>query len=326
MEKKMKRTILFTLMLCMLLLVGCGAKESESIRVGSLKGPTTIGLLQMMNAENNYEFTMAVTPDEITGKLMNGDLDIALIPANVAAVLQWKAKADIQILDVNTLGVLYMVSGASDITSFEDLRGRTICLTGKGTSPDLVLQYLLEKNGVMLDEVVLEYKSEVTEVAQLLTQDTQVIGVLPQPFVTACCMQNESLNIVFDLTSEWEKVSEDGSTLVTGVTVATRDFIEKKPKAVEKFLKAHAASAEYANKNLDETAVWAVEQGIIAKEPVAKKAIPDCKVTCVTGKEMKQSVTAYYQMLFEYNAALLGNPDTAPTDAAWDKLYYKAQE
>ena len=305
-------------------------REQTEVRVGSLKGPTTIGLLELMNASgDNYTFTMATQADELTGMLVKGDLDIALIPANLAAVLYWSSNAELQVIDVNTLGVLDMVSNDGEINDVEDLKERTIYLTGKGTSPDIVLQYLLEANGISTDEVTLEYKTEATEVAAVLAAEEQqgnaAVGVLPQPFVTAACAQNENLQVVLDLTKEWEKVQQDGSSLVTGVTVATKAFIEEHPAAVETFLADHGNSVTYVNENVDQAAKWAVEKGIIAKEPIARKAIPDCNVVCITGDEMKQALTGYFRTLYEANPQVVGNPSTPPDDALWDDLYYGAE-
>lgn len=304
--------------------------ETLEVRVGSLKGPTTIGLLPMMNASGGcYTFTMATQADELTGMLVKGDLDIALIPANLAAVLYWNSNAEIQIIDVNTLGVLYVVSNDGEISSVEDLKGRTIYLTGKGTGPDIVLQYLLEANGVSKEDVTLEYKTEATEVAAALAaeeeQGNAAVGVLPQPFVTVACAQNENLQMVLDLTKEWEKVQQDGSSLVTGVTVATKAFVEEHPEAVDAFLTDHGNSVTYVNENPDQAAQWAVEKEIIAKEPIARKAIPNCNVVCLTGTDMKQALTGYFRTLYEANPKVVGDPDTAPDDASWEALYYGVQ-
>lgn len=335
--KKFSR-ILITLGMTVMLLAGCTnasqpAQETKvSVRVGSLKGPTTIGLLQLMDeAEQgktalDYSFTMATQADELAGKLLTGDLDIALIPANLAANLYWGSNAKLQIIDVNTLGVLYLVSRDSELKNIGDLKGRTIYLTGKGTSPDIVLQYLLKANGISTDDVTLEYKTEATEVAAVLTtgaeQSDEAVGVLPQPFVTVACAQDEELQVVMDLTKEWEKVQQDGSSLVTGVTVANREFIENHPDAVEAFLTDHRNSVDYINGNVDQAAAWAVAKEIIAKEPVARKAIPGCNVVCITGADMKQALGGYFMALYEANPKVVGEPAVEPKDALWDDLYY----
>ena len=222
--------------------------DDTVVRVASLKGPTSLGLLFLMDkaekgeTSNAYEFQMATGADEILPLMVKGDLDIALIPANVASILYHKTQGGVEVIDINTLGVLYMVSGENDLTDFTDLKGKTIYLTGKGTTPDYVLQYLLTANGMSVDDVTLEYKSEATEVASVLAEDPTAIGLLPQPFVTAACMQNDALKVIFDLNEEWNKIQGvSGSSMVTGVTVVRKEFLEEHEDAVKSFMEEHKA-------------------------------------------------------------------------------------
>ena len=285
---------------------------AADIKIGSLKGPTSMGLVYLMDqadkgeAANNYEFTMAATADELLPSMISGDLDIVLVPANVASVLYNKTEGAVSVIDINTLGVLYMVSGDDTIQSMEDLKGRTVYLTGKGTTPDFVLQYLLKENGLTAD-VTLEYKSEATEVAAVLTENTEVIGVLPQPYVTAACAQNENLSVVLDLTQEWAAVQgEGGSSLVTGVTVVRNAFLEENKAAVDKFLEEHAASAAFANEHVEEAAELVAAAGIIEKAPVAVKAMPKCNITYIDGSDMQTALSGYLTVLFEQDASSVG--------------------
>ena len=285
---------------------------AADIKIGSLKGPTSMGLVYLMDqadkgeAANNYEFTMAATADELLPSMISGDLDIVLVPANVASVLYNKTEGAVSVIDINTLGVLYMVSGDDTIQSMEDLKGRTVYLTGKGTTPDFVLQYLLKENGLTAD-VTLEYKSEATEVAAVLTENTEVIGVLPQPYVTAACAQNENLSVVLDLTQEWAAVQgEGGSSLVTGVTVVRNAFLEENKAAVDKFLEEHAASAAFANEHVEEAAELVAAAGIIEKAAVAVKAMPKCNITYIDGSDMQTALSGYLTVLFEQDASSVG--------------------
>ncbi len=287
--------------------------EETIVRVGSMKGPTTLGLLPLMDkqekgtAEGYYEFTMVTAADELLPMVIKGELDIALVPANVAAVLYQKAEGQIAVIDINTLGVLYMVSGDSSIENVSDLKGRTIYLTGKGTTPDFVLRYLLSENGIAESDVTLEYKSEATEVAVLLAENPGAIGLLPQPFVTVACSQNEALKVVLDATEEWKKLQgEDGSSLVTGVTIVRKAFLEEQEGAVLRFMAEHEKSAKEANANVEQTAALAVEAGIIAKEAVAAKAIPNCNITYIDGEDMKQALTGYLEVLFNQSEEAVG--------------------
>lgn len=311
-----KTKVLCLLLAGILLLGGCGGSsgsKTADFKVGALKGPTTIGLLRLMEkaenneTENTYTFTMAVGADELTPLLIQGELDMALVPANVAAIVYNRTQGGVCVVDINTLGVLYIVSGDEGIGTFEDLKGKTIYLTGRGTTPDYAMQYLLSANGIDLNEVNLEYRSEATEIAAMLAENPEDIAVLPQPFVTVACAQNEQLAIRLSLTEEWERVEgEDGSRLVTGVTVVRREFLEENPEAVALFLTEHAESTEYTETNLDETAALCVKAEIIANENVAKKAIPYCNITCMTGEEMKQALSGYLESLYELNQESVG--------------------
>lgn len=293
------------------------------IRVGSLKGPTSMGLVSLMDqaakqeTDRAYEFTMAGKADELVGKIANGDLDIALLPANVASVLYSKTQGNVTVLDINTLGVLYVVASDDSIRSMADLKGHTIYMTGKGTTPEYAMNYLLGANGLSTNDVDLQFKAEATEVAALLKEDPSAIAVLPQPFVTAACIQNEALKPVLDLTEQWNLVNqESGSMMVTGVTLVRNDFLKENGAAVEAFLEDHKASTLFANEKPQEAAELIASQGIVEKAPIALKALPSCNIVCLTGQEMKDALSGYLSVLFEQDAKAVGGALPA------DDFYY----
>lgn len=314
--KKIKKMVAVYVILAVMMSIftGCGkTSDVTQIRVGSLKGPTSMGLLFLMQeaeeggAEGNYAFTMAAQADELLPLMVKGEMDIALVPANVASVLYNKMQGQLAVLDINTLGVLYMVTGDGTIESVEDLKGRTIYLTGKGTTPDYVLHYILSENGMTEADYTLEYKSEASEVAALLAEKPQAVGLLPQPFVTAACIQNEALKVVLDMNEEWTKLQgEDGSRVVTGVTVVRKEFLKEHEAAVKVFLKEHEESTGAINEDVQTGASLAVAAGIVAKEAIAQKAIPACNITCMQGAEMQQALSGYLEVLFEQNPESVG--------------------
>ena len=288
-------------------------RDPAVIRVGSLKGPTSLGLLHLMDkaskgeTTDSYEFRMTTGADELLPLMIKGELDIILVPANVAAVLYQKTNGGVEVIDINTLGVLYMVTGTAELNSIADLKGKTVYLTGKGTTPEASLRYLLDACGLEEKDVSLEFKSEAAEVAAVLAENPDAIGLLPQPIVTAACMQNENLKVALDMNEEWLRVQgEAGNGMVTGVTVARKDFIAENPEAVAAFLEEHEASAAAVNEDPAAGAVLAVEAGIVAKEPIAQKAIPQCNIVCITGEEMKKALSGYLQVLHDFNAELVG--------------------
>ena len=285
---------------------------TEPLRIAGLKGPTTMGLVNLLSMEQagtaamDYDLQLYGAADEIVPLLIKGELDMAAIPANLAATLYQKTNGGIQAVAVNTLGVLYVVEQGDTVHSMADLKGRTILSTGKGTTPEYVLRYLLRKNGIDPDkDVKIEYYSEASEVtAQMAATKKDAIAVLPQPYVTAAQMKDSSLRVVLDLTREWNKVCD--TQLITGVTVVRTAYAEEHPEEVINFLKDYQKSVDAANDDLDGTAALCEEVGVVAKAAIAKKALPKCNIVYRIGDEMKADVNAYLQVLYDASPAAVG--------------------
>lgn len=298
------------------------ASSDVTLRVGSLKGPTSMGLLSLMDkaskgeSKGSYDFTMVTAADELLAKVISGDLDIALVPANMASILYNKTNHGVNVIDINTLGVLYVVSSDDSIKSIADLKGKTVYMTGKGTTPDYVINYLLASNGLTTEDVKLEYKSEATEVAAVLKEQPGAIGLLPQPFVTVAMAQNETLGMVLDLTAEWDKIQDgQGGSLVTGVTICRSELFGSpdSAEAVNIFMAEHKESAAFAVDHVEETAELVAAAGIIEKAPVAAKALPYCSIVYTDGEIMKTMLDGYLNVLFAQDPKSIGG--TLPDDA-----------
>lgn len=279
--------------------------EGVKINLAALKGPTSIGLLKLIGDEKEtVNYTLAGVADEITAPFLKGELDIIAVPANLASVLNSKKPGEISVLAVNTLGVLYLVDTKNEIKSIQDLEGKTVYSTGKGTTPEFVFNYILDKNGLK-DKVTVEYVSEATELAALLSAEKASLAILPQPYVTTVLQQNENAKIALSLTEEWKKVS-GGTEMITGVVIAKKSYVEANKETVDLFLKKYEDSIKYANENVSETADACVEYGIIAKKSIAEAALPYCNVAFIGGEDMKAAVSAYLKVLFDQNPNSVG--------------------
>ena len=297
-------------------------KEKVDVTIAAMKGPTALGMLKLMeDAEagttaNNYKFTIAGAADEITASLIKGEIPIAAVPCNLASVLYNKSNGGVTMLGINTLGVLYIVETGETVKTVEDLRGKTIYSTGKGTTPEYTLNWLLKSAGMEPGkDVTVEYKSEATEVAAILSQKENAVAMLPQPYVTTVLMNNEKARIALDVTKEWEALNE-GSTVVTGVVVANTKYLTENPDVVNAFLEEYAVSAAYTVENVEEAAALS-EKFDIFKAAIAKKAIPYCNIVLIEGDEMKTKANAYLNVLFEQNPSSVGG--TLPAD----NFFYK---
>ena len=288
---------------------------SDKIAVGALKGPTAMGIAQLLD-DDSYDFTIAASPDEIVPQIVQGNVDIAAVPSNLAAVLYQKTQKNVSVLAVNTLGVLYLVENGESIQSVEDLKGKTIYASGKGATPEYALEYVLSANGIDPEkDVTIEYKSEHAEVVAALANDQTAAGLLPQPFVTTALMKNDSLRVALDLNQLWQDGVSDDSQLVTGVVVVRNDYLKEHEADVDAFMDAYQASVEFVNSDPDQAAKIIGTHDIIAEE-VAKKAIPDCSIVFVEGEEMQTMLSGYLSTLEQQNPEMVGGqlPD--------DDFYY----
>ena len=300
--------------------------EPVDVNVMPLKGPTAMGMVKLMDDADsgnvdteNYSFEIAASADEVTPKLIQGETDIAAVPANLASVLYNKTEGQIQVLAVNTLGVLYIVENGDSIHSVSDLAGRTIYASGKGSTPEYALNFILEKNGLTPGtDVTIEWKSEHSECVSALAQDPEGIAMLPQPFVTTAQAKNPNLKVALDLTEEWDKVMENEETkssLLTGVVVVRKEFAEENPEAVEDFMDRYADSVKYVNDNVEEAAKLVGNYDIVT-EDVAVKAIPECNIVCITGEDMKEQLSGYLAVLKD------ANPESIGGELPGDDFYY----
>ena len=321
-----------TLALCLtalLLLTACGKQEAPetpeapeeeavTMRVGALKGPTAMGLAMLEGTEGDdprYALTIGASADELTPGLLKGELDVACVPANLAAVLYNQTEGSVVVLGINTLGVLYIVENGNAVQSLADLEGKTMVASGKGSTPEYALRYLLEENGVNPDGgVIIDWKSEHSECVSALASGAATIAMLPQPFVTVAQGKMGELRTALDLTAEWDAL-DNGSALLTGVVVSTRDFVEAHPQAVSAFLTDYAASVEAVNADPAAAAVKIGELGIV-EAAVAEKALPGCNIVCITGADMREKLSGYLQVLFD------AAPDSVGGAMPGDDFYY----
>ena len=321
---------LLALMLCAAFAVGCAKTNGEgdattpaadgtseesttvqpaaptTMRVATLKGPTGMGMAKLMDdakqegaLKNTYEFTVASAPTELTASIIKGDFDIAALPTNLAATLYQKTGGAIKVAAVNTLGVLYVLENGETVQSIADLRGKTLYATGQGSTPEYILRYVLEKNGIDPEkDLTIEYMTA-------MAAGTVSLGVLPEPNVTTAMVQNADLRVALNLTKEWEAAAP-GTTVMQGCIVVSTKFAEEQPQALAEFLQAYKASVSYINENPDEGSALIEAAGIIPKAAIAKKALKNCNITYIDGEEMQQKLAAFLQVLYDASAASVG--------------------
>ncbi len=294
--------------------------QKADVSVAALIGPTGMGLAPLMDkqdkgeAENNYTFTLSGTPDDIVAKITSGEADIAAVPVNLAPALYSKTSGKVQLLAVNTLGVLYVVERGDTVQSVADLAGKTLYASGQAATPEYVLNFILSQNGIdPAEDLTVEYKADHSELASLVTAGKADLAILPEPFVTTVTSKDPDLRVALDLTEEWDKIEGGNSALIMGVMIVRKDFAEQNPQALASFMDEYKASTGYVNTNIPESAALIEKYGIMPSAALAEKAIPNCNIVYIDGQEMKDKVAPLYQILFDSNPKSIGGalPDDA---------------
>ena len=305
----MKRMIAAALICALCLTCACGSTDGTDddgvIKIGALTGPTAMGLVKLMDdaenglTQNAYEFTLKSEAAAFGAALASGELDIAAVPSNLAALLYNNTEGAVKLLAVNALGVLYVVERGESVTRLSDLSGRTLYAAGEGAVPEFTLRYLTD--GLEVPPTVC-WCSDTTEVLSRLAADENAVAMLPQPFVTAAQSRLDGLRIALDLNELWEQT---GCSAVTGVIAVNSRFAAEHPDELEAFMSEYAASVDLVLNNTDEAAKL-IGRYEIVPEPVAKKALPACNICCITGDSMVTLMQSYYAVLFDIDPASVG--------------------
>lgn len=285
------------------------AAVAAPINVMVLNGTTGFGMANLMDAAakgevaQEYHFTVETDASNIVAALANGSVDIAALPTNAAAAVYNKTQGKVQVLALNTLGVLYLVTdGSVKIESMADLAGQTVYAPAQ--NPSFIFQHLVEANGlsgVTIDNTYAQPADLNTAVAS----GEVSIAVLPEPMVTVAKSKNPDLVVALDLTAEWDQIAPAGS-LVQGCVVVRKDFVLENAAGVNTFLEEYGASIEALTSDIEGTAAKIEANGIFTKAAVAAKAIPNCNVCFITGTEMQEALSEFLTIMHGVAPASVG--------------------
>ena len=309
------RSLVVVVIAFALVLGGCvteGTYADAPVNIVAIRGPSSLGMLRLMEESelgqtlNNYNFEIVAMPDAIPSLIVRGEADIAAVPVNMSSILYSATDGDVLALVVATMGVLHIVDTTGEIGSIEDLRGRTIFASARGATPEFILNYVLNMNGLVPDEdVYIDWRADHAEIAALLQHGQAQIAMLPEPFVSTVLAQIDGLNVALDLTEEWNRVQPDYGLVMTAV-IGRREFVEANPEALAIFLEEYARSIEFMNTHTEAAAALAVAYEIIPNPAIAAQAIPRSNVVFITGEQMQRYLQGMLTVLYNENPGSVG--------------------
>ena len=325
-----KIVLLFLSVIFIILLTSC-SKDNKTysnkinVNIAVLKGPSGLGALKLIDdskgdyLSNNYNVSVRTDPSQIVAELSNGEMDIAALPTNLASTLYNKSSGDIQIVTLNTLGVLYVLADESEnVNNVSDLKNKILYVSGQGSVPEYAMDFILSSNGLSPNsDVNIEYKTEHSELASLMISGQCKIGLLPEPFVTQVKSKNPNIKISVDLTREWDNIVKNDSSLAMGCIVVRKNFAENNKEALNKFLNEYKKSVEFTNNNIEEVSVLSETYDIMPRD-IARLAIPNCNIVYIDGEEMRSKTKGFLDTLFKFDPKSVGGKTPGE-----DFYYYK---
>ena len=314
----MKKLVSVCLVFCLALtLAACGSAAPAAnidanlpVNIMVLNGTTGFGMAKLAHdaaageTTLNYDISLETDASNVTAALISGDADIAALPTNAAAVVYNKTGGGVQAVALNTRGVLYLVVNAENETveSMVDLAGKTVYAPAQ--NPSFIFNYIARENG--LDLAADNTFAQPADLRTAAAAGEIDIAVLPEPMVTMALAANEKLAVALDLTDEWNKVAPVTDSLVQGCVVVRTAWAAEHPAELAKFLEEYSASIAFLTEDPAAAAEYIAESGIFPQAPVAQKAIPNCNVCFVTGKEMKSEFSQFLEIMYDVAPASIG--------------------
>ncbi|MBQ4649095.1 MAG: ABC transporter substrate-binding protein [Firmicutes bacterium] len=283
---------------------------TEVVKVAALNGPTGMAMVKLMDQTDKYEVSTFQAPTDVTGKIISGEVDVAAVPSNLAAVLYNKTEGKVVAVSPIAMGVLHILGNNAGVSEVAELAGKTIVASGQGGTPEYVLQKVLEHAGLTIyEDVQIEWLANHAEVNTKLQTQAGTIAMIPEPFVsTALSTGNAAVSEVFDMNSLWEEATGQG--LPMGVLVAQKAFVEEREADLKVLLNDLADSVAFVNEASDEAAAFVAEKGFIGKPEIAKAAIPNCHIVLYMGEDGSELgatiLKTFNQTLFEMAPASVG--------------------
>ncbi len=324
--KNFKKLIALLLAVMMLAyLASCGKELTEDkeqttvsderevkTKVAVLNGPTGLALRKFKDDRSYaYEVEYYADPQEIASLVTKGDVDIAAVPLSLAANLYKETNGAVQMLAIGALGVLKVLSSDESIKSIADLKGKTVYASGQNSTPEYVINYILEKNGIDPEkDVDIQFKSTHEELAALATEGKAEICILPEYFATNVATKNEKMKKVIDLTAEWNKICEN--EIAMGCYIARKEFIAENPEIISEFFEFAEISTNYV-KEVSQSVNYVIEAKLFGTMDEAAYGINGSNLAFITGEKMKKIAASDFEIFYSMNPESVGGelPDDA---------------
>ena len=291
-----------------------GITDGSPLVIGAFRGPTAVGLAKVISegltlpggGPTNIE--LVGTPDVMIARLVNQEVDLAVLPANLAARL-YNGGQPLVLAAITGTGMLSVLSTDLSISSIADLRGRQVHVTGQGSTPDYVFKAILRSETLVPGaDLTLDFTMSYPEITASLVAGRIETAVLPEPFSTMAQMQNPQVAKVVDLQEAWAQIPGNPPDYPMTALVVRKQVWESRPADVEAFLIAYEQSLQWVQDNPADGGALVGSLDIGIPGPIAARAIPTSGYTYLSADlpTTKELAEGLFRVLLDLEPASIG--------------------
>ncbi|MCC0646083.1 MULTISPECIES: ABC transporter substrate-binding protein [unclassified Clostridioides] len=319
--------IILSVALSVIFLVGCSQGQNEKpkeepavvkeVKVAVPDGLPAVAVAKLANEnpaiKDGYEtmYSIEKTPEAISTRVMKKDVDIAIVPSNMAAIAYNKTSS-YNIVGTVGMGSLYLVS-TDDIKDYSDLIGKEVGCTGKGLTPDITIRSLLSQKDISPADINFNYVNSASELVPLLAAGKITTGIVPEPALSTLMSKNPDIKIIKSLNDSWKEVSGSKDGYPQSTLIIKSDFLRDNKEFVDSFLGQLSNSVDWANKNPEELGKYSENIKISTEPKIIGKALKRANLKYIPVKDMINDYKNYYEKLANFDDKTVGGkvPDEA---------------
>lgn len=291
------------------------AGEIVEARLAVLKGPSGFGFVKVLDEALDsddglvLETSVLASPTEVIARFSSGEVDFAVLPVNVAALIFNKG-IPCKLIAVTGDGMLSLLSTDPELhDTIKSISEKEIAVPGQGSTPDLVTRFILssipKKLAENTDEIKYNYTiSAPAQLAQMMIAGKVSTAVLPEPFATMVKMKKPDARSIIDIQSTWKEITGTGVFPMTALLVREEFFLGNR-NAVETLLVSVEESIDWVLTHKEQASLLIEEQGILTAA-MALPSIDACNLVFGDALEEQARIETYLKVLLEYAPASIG--------------------
>jgi len=270
------------------------ASSTEKLVIFAPASTSSIPVLLAASKLENVEVTLYTNHSQANTLFLRGDVSILVTGLSVGADM-YQNGAPVQIINSFVSGLSYLLTYGKPVNNWAELKGQKIYIPFEGSPIEETTAFLIGQAG-------LEYKTDITPVyspfdssVQLLKEGKAGAVVLPEPFVTLV-EGNPNVYISLSYFDEWNEATGTDLGYPQVGSFVNREWAQTHAAEIAEFNQALGEAIERVESYPSES-VETVQSYFKLPAELLRKSLNRTRYHLVTGQEMVDSITFYYQSI-----------------------------